>query len=36
MKEEQELFMYDYGVPVETKKVNNPVTNAWLKALSTV
>lgn len=36
MKEEQEVFIYDYGVPVETEKVNNPVTHAWPKALSTV
>lgn len=36
MKEEQELFIYDSGVPVETEKVNDPVSHAWLKASSTV
>lgn len=36
MKEEQELFIYDYGVPIETEKANNPVTRAWLKALGIV
>lgn len=37
MKEEQELlFVYNYGVLIETEKANNPVTHAWLKALSTV
>lgn len=39
MKEEQELFIDDYGVavePVESVKVNTPVSHAWLKALSTV
>lgn len=37
MKEEQELFVDDYGgAPVETVKVNTPVTDDWMKALSTI
>lgn len=34
--ENKNCFVYDSGVPVETEKVNNPVTHAWLRALSTV